>query len=84
MNPLEVKVKELENKIELMRQGLDAEFIEAIKALAVGNTLSIENANASAGPLNTVADSVDVARDYDFQLIVKDAQGNSYKLGRYT
>jgi len=77
------KFQALERQIEEMRSGRDLQLNAAISRFVVGNTLTVVDADQSAADLNTVADSVNVAKDYDFKLIIRDSNGNEYNIGRY-
>lgn len=94
MSPLERRILELEKEVQRLREVRDVAFIENLKRLAIGNTITISLANQSASGQTTAvagADTndgtggfIDVAAEFDNTLIIEDGNGNTYRLGYYT
>jgi len=92
MNPLEQKIKELEERLSRIERLDSVPFIEKGKRLMVEplleDPMNKSSDSDTTGMTQSVAESgassYTVAKVYDGSLIVYDKLGNQYKLGYYT
>lgn len=77
------ELEQLRETVNALQQGLDPNFIAAIKRFAVGDQVTVNASGGSAGSTTGTADGVSVALAHDSILTLEDADGNTYKVPVY-